>query len=94
MGGDASKFKTLSREQILTLYEAGPEAVISLVEYLQSLAENFQDNTKLFRQEIEKLKDRLREVEEQRQEIYPAFSAHGAGRSVRSFGKTPDISMR
>jgi hypothetical protein len=39
MGGDASKFKTLSREQILTLYEAGPEAVISLVEYLQSLAE-------------------------------------------------------
>jgi len=27
MGGDPSKFKTLLREQILTLYKAGPEVV-------------------------------------------------------------------
>ena len=58
MGGDGSKFRALTREQILTLYKAGLEAVISLVEYLQ-------DSGKFLRQEIEQLRQRLREVEEQ-----------------------------
>ena len=31
--------KKLSREQIITLYQAGPDAVISLVEYLQESIE-------------------------------------------------------
>jgi len=58
MGGDSSKLKMLTREQILTLYKAGPEAVISLVEYLQ-------DSVRFLKQDIEQLKQRLRDVEEQ-----------------------------
>ena len=58
MGGGASKFKTLTREQILTLYKAGPEAVVSLVEFLQ-------DNVRFLKQDIEQLKQRLQDVEEQ-----------------------------
>ena len=58
MGGGGSKFKKLTREQILTLYKAGPEAVVSLVEYLQ-------DSTGFLKDEIEQLKKRLRDVEDQ-----------------------------
>ena len=58
MGGGGRKFRKLTREQILTLYKAGPEAVISLVEYLQ-------DSTGFLKDEIERLKERVREVEDQ-----------------------------
>ena len=61
MGGDASRFKALTREQILTLYKAGPEALVSLIEYLQVLLENFEDSAEVLKAEIEELKERLRE---------------------------------
>jgi hypothetical protein len=35
MGGERKPPDKLSREQIVTLYKAGSEAVVSLVEYLQ-----------------------------------------------------------
>jgi len=50
MGGENKRFKKLTREQILTLYKVGPEAVVSLVEYLQD--------------SIESLHERVRAVEE------------------------------
>jgi transposase len=34
--------KRLSREQIIDLYKAGPEAVVSLVEYLYEHIEQFE----------------------------------------------------
>lgn len=40
MGKEEKKKKRLTREQILALYEAGPEAVVSLVEYLQDEMDN------------------------------------------------------
>ena len=58
MGGGTSQFKTLTRDQIVTLYKAGPEAVVSLVEFLQ-------DNIKFLKIDVEQLKQRLLEVEEQ-----------------------------
>ena len=58
MGGDGSKLKKLTREQITTLYKAGPEAVVSLVEYLQ-------DGVGFLKQEVDQLGQRLRDVEEQ-----------------------------
>ena len=61
MGGGTSQFKTLTREQMVTLYKAGPEAVVSLVEFLQ-------DNIKFLKIDVEQLKQRLREVEEQLKE--------------------------
>jgi transposase len=35
MGGESGHVEKLTREQILTLYKAGPEAIVSLIEYLQ-----------------------------------------------------------
>jgi transposase len=35
MGGENGHLEKLTREQILTLYKAGPEAIVSLIEYLQ-----------------------------------------------------------
>jgi hypothetical protein len=35
MGGENSNPEKLTREQILTLYKAGPEAIVSLIEFLQ-----------------------------------------------------------
>ena len=58
MGGDGSKFRKLTREQILTLYKAGPDAVVSLVEYLQ-------DSIRFLKDEVERLNQRLRDVEDQ-----------------------------
>ena len=40
MGNEEKKKKRLTREQILTLYQAGPEAVVSLVEYLLDEMDN------------------------------------------------------
>lgn len=58
MGGKSKRRNKLTKDQILTLYKAGPEAVVSVVEYLQ-------DSIVSFQQEIEQLSQRLREVEEQ-----------------------------
>lgn len=40
MGKEEKKKKRLTRDQILALYHAGPEAVVSLVEYLQDEMDN------------------------------------------------------
>jgi transposase len=40
MGKEEKKKKRLTREQILALYQAGPEAIVSLVEYLQDEMDN------------------------------------------------------
>ena len=49
MGGKGKKPRKLTREQVFALYQAGPEAVFSLVEYLQDT--------------IQQLDERLQEVE-------------------------------
>ena len=51
MGGTDKKPTKLSREQVLALYKAGPEAIVSLIEYLQ--------------ENIQQLHERLQEIERQ-----------------------------
>ncbi len=58
MGGKGKEPKKLTQEQVFTLYQAGPEAIFSLVEYLQHDIENLQNN-------IQQLHERLQEVERQ-----------------------------
>ncbi len=36
MGEKGKELKKLTQEQVFTLYKAGPEAIFSLVEYLQN----------------------------------------------------------
>jgi transposase len=65
MGGERKTPDKLSREQIITLYKAGPEAVVSLVQYLQDTVGVFQDNIQILQQNLEQVHQRLRAVEEQ-----------------------------
>lgn len=51
MGGKGKEPKKLTQEQVFALYKAGPEAIFSLVEYLQ-------DN-------IQQLHEQLQEIERQ-----------------------------
>ena len=51
MGGKGKEPKKLTNEQVFTLYQAGPEAIFSLVEYLQN--------------NIQQLHERLQEIERQ-----------------------------
>ena len=65
MGGERKTPDKLSREQIVTLYKAGPEAVVSLVEYLQDTIGFLQGNIEILQQNLEQVHQRLRAVEEQ-----------------------------
>ena len=65
MGGERKTPDKLSREQIVTLYKAGPEAVVSLVQYLQDTVGVLQDNIQILQQNLEQVHQRLRAVEEQ-----------------------------
>jgi len=65
MGGERKVPDKLSREQIVTLYKAGPEAVVSLVEYLQDTIGFLQGNIEILQQNLEQVHQRLRAVEEQ-----------------------------
>jgi len=65
MGGERKTPDKLSREQIVTLYKAGPEAVVSLVEYLQDTIGVLQGNIQILQQNLEQVHQRLRAVEEQ-----------------------------
>jgi uncharacterized coiled-coil protein SlyX len=67
MGGESKAPEKLSREQIVTLYKAEPEAVVSLVEYLQDTIGVLQGNIEIFQQNLETVYQRLREVERQLQ---------------------------
>jgi len=58
MGGKGKESKKLTQEQVFTLYQAGPEAIFSLVEYLQNNIQNLQNN-------IQQLHERLQEIERQ-----------------------------
>ncbi len=58
MGGKGKKPKKLTQEQVFALYKVGPEAIFSLVEYLQNNIGNLQSN-------IQQLHERLQEVERQ-----------------------------
>ena len=64
MGGERTTPDKLSREQIVTLYKAGPEAVVSLVQYLQDTVGVLQDNIQILQQNLEQVHQRLRAVEE------------------------------
>jgi transposase len=65
MGGERTTPDKLSREQIVSLYKAGPEAVVSLVQYLQDTVGVLQDNNQILQQNLEQVHQRLRAVEEQ-----------------------------
>ncbi len=65
MGGERKAPDKLSREQIVTLYKAGPEAVVSLVEYLQDTIGVLQGNIEILRQNLEAVHQRLSAVEQQ-----------------------------
>jgi transposase len=65
MGGERKTPDKLSREQIFTLYKAGPEAVVSLVEYLQDTIGFLQGNIEILQQNLEQVHQRLRAVEKQ-----------------------------
>jgi transposase len=65
MGGERKTPDKLSREQIVTLYKAGPEAVVSLVQYLQDTVGVLQNNIQILQQNLEQVHQRLRAVEEQ-----------------------------
>ena len=65
MGGEREIPEKLSREQIATLYKAGPEAVVSLVQYLQDTNGFLQNNIQILQQNLEQVHQRLRAVEEQ-----------------------------
>jgi len=65
MGGERKTPDKLSREQIVTLYKVGPEAVVSLVQYLQNTVGVLQDNNQMLQQNLEQVHQRLRAVEEQ-----------------------------
>jgi transposase/uncharacterized coiled-coil protein SlyX len=67
MGGERETPDKLSREQIVTLYKAGPEAVVSLVEYLQDTIGVLQNNIEILQQNLETVHQRLRAVEQQLQ---------------------------
>ena len=58
MGGKGKKPKKLTKEEVFALYKVGPEAVFSLVEYLQNNITNLQTS-------IQQLHERLQEVERQ-----------------------------
>jgi transposase len=65
MGGERSTPDKLLREQIVTLYKAGPEAVVSLVEYIQDTIGFLQGNIEILQQNLEQVHQRLHAVEEQ-----------------------------
>ena len=65
MGGEGKTPDKLSREQIVTLYKAGPEAMVSLVQYLQDTVGVLQGNIQILEQNLEQVHQRLRAVEEQ-----------------------------
>jgi transposase len=82
MGGASGRPGKLTREQILDLYKAGPQAVVSLVEYLQDRVESLQGA-------VEQLHQRLVAVEGQLQQ--DSHNSHKPPSSDGPFKKIPKM---
>lgn len=54
MGGTDKKPTKLTREQVLALYKAGPEAIVSLIEYLQETNQQLQERLQEIERQLQK----------------------------------------
>src|ERR1051325_11797838 len=57
------RFAPMTRDEILTVYQAGPEAVIALVDHLLAVIAQQQHTINQQQQAIERLDARVRELE-------------------------------
>ena len=54
MGGADKRPKKLTREQVLALYKAGPEAILSLIEYLQETNQQLHERLQEIERQLQK----------------------------------------
>jgi len=54
MGGADNRSKKLTREQVLALYKAGPEAILSLIEYLQETNQQLHERLQEIGRQLQK----------------------------------------
>jgi transposase len=65
MGGDSKKRELkISKEQINILYKAGPDAILSLITYLQTLYNDLVNKVEAQQRIIEEQEKRIKQLEE------------------------------
>ena len=89
MGGNSKGgFFRLARDRILALYKSGPEAVVSVVGYLQELVSQLREQSEAQRATIEEQRKRIEELEgKQKKDSHNSSkppSSDGLGKRKRS----------